>query len=80
MNGADSRGQDFRWEVSDIRWDLSASEELSHLVAEGIAVALKQIILVTAVHHEYEEETDRGTERRGTTGWRRVGESQDKAR
>lgn len=55
LNWADSRGEHFRREVSDVRRDLVAREELSHLVAEGIAVVLKQVVAVATVHREERE-------------------------
>ena len=42
-----SRGEDFRWEVSDVGRDGPPRQELSHLIGEGVAVVLKQTIPVT---------------------------------
>ena len=74
-----SRGQNFRWKVCDVRWDLFASEELSHLVAENVAVVLKHVVLVTPWHKEKKDERERnGTDifqrkdreaRQGGDGW-----------
>lgn len=51
-NWADSRGQNIRWEVSDVWRDFSAREKLSHLVAEYVAVVLEEAVFVAAVHQE----------------------------
>lgn len=44
-----SRGEDLRGKVSDVRGDGPSCQELSHLIGEGVAVVLKQTILVTSV-------------------------------
>lgn len=41
--------EDFRRKVGDVRGDGPASQELSHLIGEGVAVVLKQAIPVTSV-------------------------------
>lgn len=43
-----SRREDFRWKVGDVGRDRPASQELSHLVGESVAVVLKQTIPVTS--------------------------------
>ena len=45
----DSRGEHFGGQVCDVLWDPAAGEELGHLVAEGVAVVLKQVVRLTSV-------------------------------
>lgn len=76
------RGEDVRWKVCDVRWDLSACQELSHFTAESVAVILKQVVIGTSATNEggsqrREEERVQSAERgreRCTTGWRKTGE------
>ena len=80
---ANSRGQHFRWKVCNVRGDLFAGEELSHLIAERVAVVLKQVVLVAPENGEgRRKETDvQGEEReRGQTEWRVTGKWQAKMR
>lgn len=50
-----SRGEDLRGKVSDVRGDGPSCQELSHLIGEGVAVVLKQTILVTSVAQRTEK-------------------------
>lgn len=51
-NQADSRGQNISWKVCDVWWDFPASKKLSHLVAEYVAVVLKEAVFVTTVEKD----------------------------
>lgn len=55
LNTVYSRREHFRWKVCDVRWDLLAREELSHVVAESVAVVLKQFVRATSVRENDEE-------------------------
>lgn len=50
-----SRREDFRWKVGDVGRDRPASQELSHLVGESVAVVLKQTIPVTSEQQQQQK-------------------------
>lgn len=62
LNTVYSRGEHFRGKVCDVRWDLLAREELSHLIAENVAVVLKQFVRAASVHENDEERETGGKE------------------
>lgn len=52
-----SRREDFRWKVGDVGRDRPASQELSHLVGESVAVVLKQTIPVTSDQQQQQKDS-----------------------
>ena len=43
------RVEDFLRQTGDVRWDAVSRQELGHFIAEGVAVVVKQVVLVWSV-------------------------------